>query len=145
MLHWTNKDHLYRSKHVYIRTVAGVNVWASGYDACAFSTLVVHLPSLTQTECCRLHEVPRLWTHEETHRKFDLTQGMVHGEAAKGFKLVPCDFDGDELALVDTTGDGHVTEMSSKGAMDDAGEGDGINGEGFLPHFFDLGTEVGGA
>ena len=56
--------------------------------------------------------------------------------------IVPCDF---ELTWVDTTGDGRVAEMPSNGAMDDAGEGDAINGEGFLQHFIDVGTEVGGS
>jgi hypothetical protein len=59
--------------------------------------------------------------------------------------MLPCDFDDDELALVGTTGDGRVAGMSSNGAMNDAGEGDAINGEGFLPHFFDVGTEAGGS
>jgi hypothetical protein len=31
----TNEDHLSRSKHPYIRTVARVNDRASGYDTCA--------------------------------------------------------------------------------------------------------------
>jgi hypothetical protein len=35
----TNKYHPYRSKYAYMRTIAGVNYRASGYDACALKVL----------------------------------------------------------------------------------------------------------
>ena len=39
----------------------------------------------------------------------------------------------------DATGDGRV---ASNGTTDDAGDVDVISGEGFLLHFFEVGTEV---
>jgi hypothetical protein len=36
-----------------------------------------------------------------------------------------------------------MTEMGANGAKDGAGEVDAISGEGFLLHFFHVGTEVG--
>ena len=51
--------------------------------------------------------------------------------------MMMCD---DELAFVDdATGHGRAT---SNGTTDDAGDVDAISGEGFLPRFFDVGTEV---
>jgi hypothetical protein len=52
-----------------------------------------------------------------------------------------CECEYDELALVDTTGDGRAAEIGSDGSTHDAGEVDAIRGEGFLSHFYGVGTE----
>jgi hypothetical protein len=60
-----------------------------------------------------------------------------------GGSMTMSECEDDELALVDTTGNGHATEKGVNGATDGVGEVDAISREGFLLHFFHMGTEVG--
>lgn len=52
-----------------------------------------------------------------------------------------CECEDDELALVDTTGDGRAAEIGSNCSTHNAGEVDAIRGEGLLVRFYAVGTE----